>query len=143
MKHPELAVELARALAAFAHAGQTDKAGQPYLTHPVAVAGKVRTPEEKITALLHDVLEDTFVLPETIGNLFGAEILAAVQAVTKREDEDYMDFVARAKRNPIARAVKLADLEHNMDLSRIPNPTEKDLARAEKYRRAKAFLAED
>lgn len=143
MKHPELAVELARALAAFAHAGQTDKAGQPYLSHPVAVAGKVRTPEEKITALLHDALEDTFVLPETIGNLFGAEILAAVQAVTKREDEDYMDFVARAKRNPIARAVKLADLEHNMDLSRIPNPTEKDLARVEKYRRAKAFLAED
>ena len=95
MKHPELAVELARALAAFAHAGQTDKAGQPYLTHPVAVAGKVRTPEEKITALLHDVLEDTFVLPETIGNLFGAEILAAVQAVTKREDEDYMDFVRK------------------------------------------------
>ena len=143
MKHPELAIELARALAAYAHEGQLDKAGQPYLSHPVAVAEKVHTPEEKVTALLHDALEDTFVLPETIGNLFGAEILTAVQAVTKMPGESYMDFVARAKQTPIARAVKLADLEHNMDLSRIPNPTGEDLARVEKYRKAKAFLMED
>ena len=143
MKSPELAIELARALAAYAHEGQLDKAGQPYLSHPVAVAKKVHTPEEKITALLHDVLEDTFVLPETIENLFGAEILTAVQAVTKMPRESYFDFVARAKQNPIARAVKLADLEHNMDLSRIPKPTGEDLARLEKYRKAKAFLMED
>ena len=143
MRHPELAIDLARVLAAFAHAGQMDKAGQPYLSHPVAVAEKVCKPEEKVTALLHDVLEDTFVLPETIENLFGAEILTALQAVTKKPGEGYMDFVARAKQNPIARAVKLADLEHNMDLSRIPNPTGEDLARVEKYRKAKAFLMED
>ena len=143
MKQPELAIELARALAAYAHEGQLDKAGQPYLSHPVTVAQKVHTPEEKVTALLHDVLEDTFVLPETIENLFGAEILTAVQAVTKMPGESYMDFVARAKQNPIARAVKLADLEHNMDLSRIPNPMGEDLARVEKYRKAKAFLMED
>ena len=142
MKSPELAIELARALAAYAHEGQLDKAGQPYLSHPVAVAKKVHTPEEKITALLHDVLEDTFVTPDTIENLFGAEILAAVQAVTRREGESYMAFVARAKQNPIARAVKLADLRHNMDLSRIPHPTAEDHARVEKYRRAEALLLE-
>ena len=143
MRQPELAIELARALAAYAHEGQLDKAGQPYLSHPVAVAEKVHTPEEKVTALLHDVLEDTFVLPETIENLFGAVILTAVQAVTKMPGESYFDFVARAKQNLIARVVKLADLEHNMDLSRIPKPTGEDLARLEKYRKAKAFLMED
>ena len=142
MNQPELAVSLARALAAYAHAGQTDKAGAPYLNHPLAVAAQLSEPEEIVTALLHDVLEDTFVTPDTIENLFGAEILAAVQAVTRREGESYMAFVARAKQNPIARAVKLADLRHNMDLSRIPNPTAEDHARVEKYRRAEALLLE-
>ena len=140
MNYPKQAIELARALAAFAHAGQTDKAGKRYVNHPIAVSEKVSSPEEKITALLHDVLEDTPIRPETIADLFGEEILADIQAVTRLEGEDYMDFVARAKRNPVARAVKLADLEHNLDLSRIPNPTSEDFERMEKYRKAKALL---
>ena len=143
MEYPEQAIALAQALAALAHAGQVDKAGQPYVQHPIAVARQVDTPEEKITALLHDVLEDTFVRPETLENLFGAEIRAAVEGVTRREGESYMDFVRRAKQNPVSRAVKLADLSHNMDLSRLPHPTEKDYARLEKYRAARALLETD
>lgn len=139
----ETRVELAKALARFAHEGQTDKAGQPYYLHPFAVAEGVESEDEKITALLHDVIEDTSVRIETIRDLFGTEVADAVLSVTRREDEDYYDFVWRAKENPIGRAVKLADLAHNMDLSRIPEPTEKDYRRLAKYREAREIILKD
>ena len=133
-------IELARALAEYAHEGQIDKAGAPYFTHPLAVSEMVQTEEEKIVALLHDVLEDTSVTEPTIRNLFGDEIAEAVLSVTRRDGEDYMDFIARAKQNPIGRTVKLADLHHNMDLSRIPDPQPRDFERLEKYRQAEKLL---
>lgn len=132
--------ELAKAVATYAHSGQTDKAGKPYILHPLAVAEKMSTEEQKVVALLHDVLEDTFVNEDTIRNLFGDIIADAVIAITKRPGETYEDFVRRVATNPISKAVKLADLEHNMDLSRLDSVSEKDLERVRKYERAKEFL---
>ncbi len=134
------AIDLARALAKYAHEGQVDKSGKPYFSHPETVANSVEKPEEKIVAYLHDTIEDTFVTEEVIRTLFGDEIADAVLSVTKREGEDYMDFVRRAKANPIGRVVKTADIRHNMDLSRISHVTDRDLERIEKYRKALAFL---
>lgn len=136
-------IEFAKALAAYAHEGQVDKAGKPYILHPLAVAEKMSTEEQKVVALLHDVLEDTFVTEDTIRNLFGDIIANAVIAITKRPGETYEDFVRRVATNPISKAVKLADLEHNMDLSRLDSVSEKDLERVKKYRNAKEFLLED
>ena len=131
---------LARALAAYAHSGQVDKAGNPYLSHPLAVADGVEGEDAKIAAILHDTVEDTFVTVESIRNLFGDAVADAVEALTHREDEDYFDYVRRAGKNPIARQVKLSDLRHNMDLSRLPVVTEKDLKRLEKYKKAQEIL---
>ena len=131
---------LAEALAAYAHAGQLDKAGRPYIDHPRAVAAGVETDLEKTVAYLHDVLEDTFVTESTIRNLFGDTVADAVAALTRRPEEDYEDYVRRLGENPLARRVKLADLRHNMDLSRLPQITEQDRLRCEKYRRAMTYL---
>lgn len=135
-------LERAIALATAAHAGQIDKAGAPYILHPLRLMLRVQTDAERLAAMLHDVVEDT---PFTLDDLrrfgFGADVVDAVQALTKRPDEKgtddgYFRFVERAARHPVARAVKLADLEDNMDLSRIADPTEKDHERIERYRRA-------
>lgn len=133
-------VEFAQALAAFAHDGQTDKGGNPYISHPVAVAEKVEGDDLKTIALLHDVLEDTAVNYGTLENLFGKRIADAVDALTRRDGETYEAFIERVCQDTLARAVKLADLEHNMDLSRIPNPSENDLRRIEKYKKAHAAI---
>ncbi len=135
-------IELAKALCKFAHRRQTDKAGVPYYLHPFAVADKVSGEEEKIVAYLHDVIEDTNICIGTVQNLFGNTVATAVLSVTKRKDEPYMDFIRRAKQNPIGRAVKLADLEHNMDTSRLPAVTDKDKDRLKKYREARNILME-
>ncbi len=134
--------ELAKALCRYAHRGQTDKSGAPYYLHPFTVSEKVEGEDEKIVALLHDVIEDTDIGSDTITDLFGPTVSEAVLSVTRREGESYMDFVGRAKQNPIGRKVKLADLEHNMDLSRLRTVTEKDRERLEKYRKAKELLME-
>lgn len=130
-------LDKAIAIATRAHFGQRDKAGAPYVLHPLRVMLSLSTPEERIVGVLHDVVEDTSV---TVGELraegFSDEVLAALDAVTKREGEEYMDFVVRAAANPIGKRVKLADLKDNCDLSRIADPTEKDAARIEKYRLA-------
>ena len=133
-------IELARALCKYAHLGQTDKAGAPYYLHPFAVADKIVGEDEKVVALLHDVIEDTSIGIDTIENLFGSTISDAVLSVTKREGESYMDFVARAKQNPIGRIVKQADLEHNMDTSRLPRLSKEDVERLDKYRAALKLL---
>jgi len=135
-------LERAIAIAAQAHAGQTDKAGAPYILHPLRMMLTLETEAERIVAVLHDVVEDT---PVTLDDLraerFTDEILAALESVTKRDGEDYEAFVLRAGQNPIGRRVKLADLRDNSDISRIPAPTEKDYGRLEKYRRAIATLS--
>ena len=142
MEEAVLKYQLACALAAWAHRDQVDKAGRPYIEHPLAVAEAVEGEEARLTALLHDVVEDSSVTPETLRNLFGEEVADAVEALTHREGEDYFDYIRRLSRNSLARQVKLADLAHNMDLSRISAPGEADLRRVEKYRRAREMLLE-
>lgn len=132
--------ELALALARYAHEGQTDKAGADYIQHPMAVAEQLTDEDCRIAALLHDTLEDTFVTPATLENLFGRRIREAVEALTHREGEDYMTFVARAAGNAVALQVKMADIRHNMDLRRLPEVTRKDLLRQEKYKAALHYL---
>lgn len=134
------AVEFARAVASYAHNGQKDKAGKPYIMHPIAVSDAVVTEEEKVVALLHDVLEDTFVSEATIRNLFGDTVADAVVTMTKKRGENYADYIRRVSNNPISKAVKLADLEHNMDLSRLNEIQEADLERIKKYEDAKKIL---
>jgi len=136
-------LERAIAIAAQAHEGQFDKGGSPYILHPLKVMMRVSTLEERMAAVLHDVVEDTPVsLDELRGQGFSPAVLAAIDALTKREGEDYPLFVERAGRDPIARVVKLADLAENSDLARLHNPTEKDFQRLEKYRNAIAYLSD-
>jgi guanosine-3',5'-bis(diphosphate) 3'-pyrophosphohydrolase len=134
-------LERAIELAAKAHAGQVDKAGQPYILHPLRLLLAVRTPHERMAAVLHDIVEDT---PTTFDDLvaegFAPEVVAAVRALTKTDGEKRIEAAHRAAADPVARAVKLADVADNMDLSRIPAPTEKDYARLEEYRQVRAIL---
>ena len=134
-------LERAIAIAAAAHAGQLDKAGQPYVLHPLRVMLRVNTEEERIAAVLHDVVEDTSVTLEQLASEgFAEEVLVAIEALTKNVGESRMDAACRAVKNRIARTVKLADNAENMDLSRIASPTEKDFSRLKEYERVRALL---
>jgi (p)ppGpp synthase/HD superfamily hydrolase len=140
MNTPEL-LEKAISIAVEAHYGQKDKRGKPYILHPISVMGKVQTETEKIVAILHDVVEDTdWTFADLKKEGFPAEILDALDCVTKREGEPYEDFVKRSASNPIARQVKLADLQDNMDVRRMLAVTQEDFERLKKYRRAWEFL---
>lgn len=124
-------------IAVTAHEGQTDKAGQPYILHPLRVMFMLRKETEKICAVLHDVFEDTDITIEYLRKEgFSEEVLIALNALTRRENESYDDFIGRVIENKTACKVKLADLSDNMDLSRISNPTREDYNRIEKYRKA-------
>ncbi|MGY2438099.1 HD domain-containing protein [Pseudomonas sp. SDO52101_S400] len=130
-------LERAIAIAATAHAGQVDKGGAPYILHPLKVMLRMSSLEERIVAVLHDVVEDCGIsLDDLRKEGFSEEVLSAIESVTKVPGESYEDFVERAAQNPIGRVVKLADLEENSDLSRIASPNWEDLERIEKYRRA-------
>lgn len=136
-------LERAIALAAQAHEGQVDKAGAPYILHPLRMMLSVDTPEARVAAVLHDVVEDTPVsLEELRAEGFSEAVIGAVEALTKRpeEEDDYDAFIRRVAPNPLARQVKLADLRDNCDVSRIAQPTEKDRRRIEKYKRAIQYL---
>lgn len=141
-------LEEAISFAALKHKGQSDKAGTPYILHPLRVMmslGRVATETERIVAVLHDVVEDCEVSFDDLRVIgFSEEVVAAVDALTKREDEkaDYMKAIRRVAENAVARRVKIGDLTDNLDLSRISSPTEKDQARLEKYRAARQFLEE-
>ena len=134
-------IERAIAIAAAAHEGQVDKAGAPYVFHPLRMMLRLDTPDEHMAAVLHDVVEDT---PVTLEQLraegFPQAVLEAVEALTKREGEDYEEFIRRVAANRLASRVKLADLRDNCDLSRIAQPTEKDYERIGKYGRAIGYL---
>jgi len=128
-------------IAARAHEGQVDKAGAPYVFHPLRLMLAVARPEEQMAAVLHDVVEDTSVtLDDLRREGFPPEIVDAVDALTKRQGEGRIEAARRAVANPIARAVKLADVRDNMDLRRIAHPTEKDYARLREYEQVKAIL---
>jgi (p)ppGpp synthase/HD superfamily hydrolase len=138
------ALEKAIAIAVEAHAGQTDKAGAPYILHPLRLMLRMGNETEMMAAVLHDVVEDgagwTFKRLAEEG--MPTTVIDAVDHLTKRPEDDnsYEGFIRRAATNPVARRVKLADLEDNMDLGRISNPTERDFARLAKYRSAYALL---
>jgi (p)ppGpp synthase/HD superfamily hydrolase len=136
-------LERAIAIAAEAHAGQVDKAGAPYVLHPLRMMLRLATMEERIVAVLHDVCEDCpgwdFARLRREG--FSENVLEALGSVTKHDGEDYEAFVRRAAANPIGRRVKLADLHDNCDLSRITAPTPRDFERIEKYRRAIDYIS--
>ncbi len=124
-----------------AHHGQVDKGGIPYIFHPIHLAEQMEDEYTTCVALLHDVVEDTCVTLEELSKSFPKEIVDAIDAMTHRENEPYLEYVARVKLNPIAKAVKLADLRHNSDEGRLENASEATLAYfREKYRKAFEIL---
>lgn len=125
------------------HAGQTDKAGQPYIDHLFRVSLTMEDTTHGIVALLHDTIEDTKTTKTELQELFGNEVADAVDAMSRRKNETYYDFILRCRRNPISRHVKLADLRDNMNLGRLPEITPKDLERLSKYETATVMLTED
>jgi hypothetical protein len=138
-------LERAIEIAVQAHKGVKDRAGRAYILHPLGVMGRVKSEKEKIVAILHDVVEDS--LPPCRWDLddlraegFDEDIVAALDCVTKRHGEPYEAFILRALPNPLARAVKIADLEDNMDLRRLDTVTNNDQERFNKYLRAWTLL---
>lgn len=135
-----LTLEDAIMLATKAHSEQVDKANKPYILHPLRVMLKMDTQEEMMTAVLHDIVEDTDV---TIDDLkeYPESVVEAVRIMTHDAGEEYFAYVARCKDNVIAKKVKLADATDNMDLTRIIDPQEKHFARRKKYEKVIEFLS--
>ncbi len=130
-------LEDAISLAVGAHRGRKDKAGVAYILHPLRVMLRMRTKDQRIVAVLHDVIEDTNYTPEDLRKAgYSQKILRSLDYLTKRDGEEYEEFIMRVKHNPLARKVKIADLKDNLDLKRIKKPKQRDLIRMEKYRRA-------
>lgn len=123
-------------IASTMHNGQLDKGGNPYILHPLRVMMNLKSNEEQIVAVLHDILEDTTMTEEKLSEEFTDQIIDAVIALTRQENESYMDFIRRCKQNELARKVKIADIEDYMDLSRIEQTTKKDYERIKKYEKA-------
>ena len=120
--------EKATQIAIKVHKGQVDKGGHDYIYHPLRVEAKSNSFEEKIVALLHDTVEDGGIVAEYLLMLgFPQNIVNTVLAVSRREGEDYFDFIQRCKENPIGRVVKICDLEDNMDITRLNELTENDI----------------
>lgn len=130
-------LERAIAIAAQAHAGQVDKAGQPYILHPLRVMLAQTSDAARMAGVLHDVVEDTeYSLDDLAEEGFGHDVLEALDAVTRRGDETYEEFIRRVtSAGSVARSVKCADLLDNCDPSRIAHPGRKDHERIAKYRR--------
>ncbi|MGE0133559.1 MAG: HD domain-containing protein [Dehalococcoidia bacterium] len=130
-------LDTALAIAVEAHRGQVDKAGQPYILHPLRVMARLSTPEERLVAVLHDVVEDS---PTTLDDLraagFDEAVVRAVGFLTRREGETYEAFIERVDGDALARRVKLADLEDNMTLTRLRELDERAVERLQRYMRA-------
>lgn len=133
--------QIALELAVEKHKNQTDKAGNPYILHPLHVMENVNSKEGKIVAILHDIIEDTYITENYLLKIgLSKRIVDAVVALTRSEDIDYQEYIKNLSSNPLAKEVKLADLEHNMDLKRLPTLEEKDLERNRKYQIAYHYL---
>ena len=127
-----------------AHKDQLDKSGMPYVFHPFHLAEQMTDEAACVVALLHDVIEDTAYTPDDLREMgFSEEVVAAICLMTHRDGVDYMDYVAQIKTNPIARAVKLADLRHNSDVTRLDKVTAWDKKRVKKYRKAIELLEDE
>ena len=130
-------LERAILIAVQAHQGQKDKAGELYILHPLRVMLRMKSETEMMVAVLHDVVEDSGWTSDDLRKEgFPEEILKAIDCLTHKSEDSYDEFIGKVKNNPIAQKVKLADLEDNMNITRISNPTEKDWARVRKYYRA-------
>ena len=124
-----------------AHKDQTDKSGMPYVFHPFHLAEQMKDEDTTIVALLHDVVEDTDVTIDDLKKMgFNDNVIDAIILMTHQSDVEYMDYIAKIKENPVAKAVKLADLKHNSDVSRLDSVTEWDKKRAAKYKKAIRLL---
>lgn len=124
-----------------AHKNQVDKSGMPYVFHPFHLAEQMEDEKTTIVALLHDVIEDTnYAFDDLIRLGFDDDVIEALKLMTHDDDVPYMEYVAKIKDNPVAKAVKLADLQHNSDLSRLDVVDEKALMRKEKYAKAIELL---
>ncbi|MFW5942203.1 MAG: GTP pyrophosphokinase [Chloroflexota bacterium] len=131
-------LEKAIAIALHAHQGQLDRCGEPYILHPLRLMLQMETDAERMAAVLHDVVEDTaLTLADLEAEGFPQEVLEAVRLLTHdRSDHPYEQYVRTLKENPIARKVKLADLQHNMDIRRLDGVQQTDLERLQRYRQA-------
>lgn len=137
MKLLERAIEIASK----AHAGQIDKTGKIYILHPFRVMLKMKTETEMITAVLHDVVEDSKVTFEDLKQEgFSREVITALKLVTRDSADSYERFIEKISHNKFARKIKIADLEDNINLARISKPTKKDFERVKKYKKALKVL---
>lgn len=130
-------LDKAISIAAAAHSGQKDKYGSPYILHPVRLMVRVHSEEEMITAILHDVVEDTdWTLEGLEKEGFSHNITEALDCLTRREEETYDSYIERAASNPLARKIKLADLEDNMDMKRMKIIDSNSVERLVRYHKA-------
>ncbi len=138
-------LERAIEIAVQAHKGASDKGGSPYILHPLAVMHNLDRDDEKIVGVLHDVVEDTqWTFEKLLDEGFSVTVVNALRSVTKQGGgEDYFDFIQRAKKNPLGRKVKIADIQHNMDVTRIKVISDKDATRLNKYKKALEILISD
>lgn len=128
-------------IATSAHKNQVDKGGKPYIEHPLRVMKHMTTDVEQIVAVLHDVIEDSdYSFADLVAAGFSEEIVSAIVLLTKKKEVSYKNYLRAIKTNPIAITVKLADLQDNMDLTRLSTITEKDIERQKKYSKAVAIL---
>ena len=140
----EVQLEKAIKLAAIKHYGQRDKSNKPYIFHLLYVMNNADDLKAKIVGVLHDILEDTDITRNDLLNYgFSEDIVSAVEILTKPKNKKYMEYIDNIKSNNIARTVKLIDLKHNMDLTRLSEISDKDLKRNEKYFKAYNYLKED
>ena len=134
-------LDKAISIACGAHSGQVDKAGQPYILHPLKLMMMFTDNSERIVAILHDVVEDSDMSLDDLKDAgFSNEIVNAISCLSKKNNEPYIDFIMRIKKNNLARKIKIEDIKHNMDLTRLDSITEKDMARLGKYHNALSVL---
>jgi (p)ppGpp synthase/HD superfamily hydrolase len=140
---PNVTLDDAIALAVKAHSGIKDRGGQPYILHPLRLMMRMETEAERMVAVLHDVVEDTSItFDELRAQGFSSDVIAALDCLTRRKavNETYEQFIERIAPNPLARKVKLADLEDNMNVLRLPSLGDEDGKRLAKYRASWARL---
>jgi len=128
-------------LSVTSHIGTIDENGEPFILHPIHIMMKMSSIEEKIVAILHDIVEDTSITLLTIEKQFGIVVRDAIDAISRRKGEDYNNYIKRVKENSLATKVKLVDLRHNMDILRTQDLQDYKLKRLKKYHKAYMYLS--